>query len=275
MKLPKNQVGGRKEAQLARAGRESQGSDQARVYVPTDAEYVYYHELLQGFFKKLTRWHEIAKEFEVGGAKAYRKLHPGVGDYDEEDYASFFSVRQTRDGFAIRPSASLQYPPPHDLVLDIAAHKSSDISRNRFSSNIRFHSGQAGEQLFLDLDHKPIRNAEIIVFSENEREETSPTRTLVIYTDLASDKPEEEYVGQCYVEYEIKSNTLQIKREEGIVQMSDAYATHLFETIDSLIPGSTALHPRLEYRATLEQVAQRQVPPALRTLPPGRRPIGR
>src|SRR2546430_13681683 len=94
MKLQKKQVGGKIEAApLARVGRESQGSDQARVYVPTDAEYAYYNELLQGYFEKLTRWLDIFKEFQEDISR-----HP-----ENELYASSFLVMETPDGRAIRP----------------------------------------------------------------------------------------------------------------------------------------------------------------------------
>src|SRR5436309_14249551 len=99
MKLQPKKVGGKKEAApLARVGSESQGSDQARVYVPTDAEYAYYHELFQGYFEKLTRWLDIFKKFKEDTPF---DNHPENAHY--EHYVSNFLVIQTPDGRAIRP----------------------------------------------------------------------------------------------------------------------------------------------------------------------------
>src|SRR6266480_80669 len=105
MKLQKTQVGGGKEADLlARVGREPQGSDQARVYVPTDTEYAYYNELLRGYFEKLTRWQDIFKEFQEDISR-----HP-----EYELYASNFLIIETPDGRAIRPDPRDTYENQHN-----------------------------------------------------------------------------------------------------------------------------------------------------------------
>src|SRR5437588_10313426 len=112
MQLPKKQVGGRKEAQLARVGRESQGPDQTRVYVPTDTEYAYYNELLRGYFEKLTRWQDIFKEFQENTSR-----HP-----ENELYASSFLVIETPNGRAIRPDPRDTYENQHNPALVIRGY---------------------------------------------------------------------------------------------------------------------------------------------------------
>ena len=63
---------------------------------------------------------------------------------------------------------------------------------------------------------------------------------------------------------DVRNLTIQIKREEGIAPMSDAYAIHLFNTIDTLIPGDTRPIPQPETRARQETQPPKALPPARR-----------
>jgi len=156
MKPQKNYVGGRKEAQLARVGRESHSSDQEKVYVPTDAEYTYYQELFQGYFKQLTRWQDIFKQFE-------ENISPDPEN--GEHYASNFLIIQTPDGRVIRPDPRNSYETEHnpDLLLrgwndrgNNPNNPSNHHGTNHIRSGIHFYPEIAGKQLFIDADNTTI-----------------------------------------------------------------------------------------------------------------------
>jgi len=242
------------------------GLDQTKIYVPTDAGYNYYTELLQGYFEKLTRWWNITKAFEKDLPCDSEREYPP----DYESYDSGFIVVQTPDGLAIRsePPSLTMFPKNPDLVLRAWTPRTrGDISKNHISSHITFLPGLAGEKLLVDAENARIVSAEFTAIQFTPRGESTLTRNLSIDTELTDDTLSRrtgldyrEYPGKSlYITYLFKDNMLQITRGNGWAPigmsdegMSDAYTTHLFKTIDDILKRATSLTPQTENRAISE-----------------------
>lgn len=263
---------------LARAGSEAHGSDQTKIYVPTDAEYGYYTKLINGFLTQLAPWINIGKAFEEDVKAALRANHPEEevepGTENDEDYHGSFGVFQTPEGSIILPTSytyvkRLKHP---DELMHVFTDRSFQPSRKiSLFARLEISVGPAGKALFTDADNAPIDQIGI----STKRGSAPDFQELSI---SALPNPLGIYRGGmsgCDVLYNFNDGVLAVagkpKRwypprfgDNRKGRMSDAYARWLFDTIGSILDKATVLPPQTETSVS-------EVPPALLALP-GRRP---
>jgi len=140
-----------------------------------------------------------------------------------------------------------------------------------------FTPGEAGKQLFVDTDGKPLERAVINISSDWSYWTNSILKVLLVgalYTSPEMyiweiDKP----VPTQILKFSLQDDTLIVSNnigEFGTILMSDGCATALFDTIDALIPVSTSHMSQTELRGGQEVKPPKALSPARRTRPPGR-----
>ena len=247
------QVGGSKEAPLVVAGSEEVGEQHKKTLTPSDAEYLRYRELLQGFFQKITRWLKIAQA-------------------EENEKSRGFSVFNSDNILSIKPSTTEVWERAEtpNKVLQLRDHKYlNEPEYEIFGEEIIIRSAPAGKHLLIDMDNTPIEEVQIKVQSQfaSTPEDDFSMQELRIMTKVESEIPGANDGRE--VNYFLKGDTLRVSPQLSVYPlMPDEYAVHLFNTIDSLIPGSTS--PILQP----ERIASTEIPTP-RALPPARRRTSR
>jgi hypothetical protein len=151
---------------------------------------------------------------------------------------------------------------------------SGDYRENYIGGDMNFEPGIAGKDLLVDADNTPITRIHIVINSLIPRGESSLKRKLSIISDLTDENPgrgKRVYSIGKHVAYEFQENSLHLLRgKNGAEPMSDEYATHLFETLDKLIPRISSPLPQIESRTRLVTPTPKALPITRRIQPPGR-----
>lgn len=238
MSSKKKLQGGRKEAPLEVVGSNDVAPSQDTSPTTEEKEQQSYRDLLNGFFEKLTRWQEIHED---------KKYHR-----NSDDKFSDFEVLQTSQGLTISPlnensplekDAKWGKVPPNRVLVMTRAINIDDPERHVFNREFIVRPGQAGEHLLVDSEGRPLNKIEIKVAGHK----LARLNSLIISTEYAqyTNTMEDRYKGVDY-------GQIKISRYLWFPLMSDEYATHLFNTIDALIPGSTSPIQQPERRASKE-----------------------
>src|SRR5438270_10707395 len=104
--MPKirKRVGRSKEAQLVVLGSKVVGEQQyKKTLTQSEAEYIRYSELLQGFFQKITRWQKIAQAKE----------------YQENERFRGFSIFNSDNNLSIQPGTTWKGDDPPDKAAQV------------------------------------------------------------------------------------------------------------------------------------------------------------
>ncbi|HYT41772.1 MAG TPA: hypothetical protein VEP90_05460, partial [Methylomirabilota bacterium] len=190
-----------------------------------------------------------------------------------------FDVFSIPNGLYIAPTRDapdFMYDPPNRIlhVIDKTDLDDPELSiAGVFQETFTICPGSEGKQLFVNPDGVPIR--EVTIEVSNQR----PIQSLEIQTKLPHTSQSQRNTYR-HVSYDFREkndilaersplfleNNLRIVRAYSLYDaMTDAYATHLFNTIDGLIPGAPAPH-QSGRRPTPELIrAPRQLPAPRRT----------
>jgi len=117
-----------------------------------------------------------------------------------------------------------------DVILRLSSHVGVDIPEwNEYEKRFTITPGQAGTQRLVDLNGEPFNHIEIAV---DKAEFVGYTQWLSVLARTGN--------GTLAVDY--NDNKQILTRGESPVRdrgvMSNAYASHVFKTIDALIPGT-------------------------------------
>ncbi len=226
------QVEGREEeASLAIVGSSlvDDPQQEEQIFISKKAEYQRYSELLKVFFEKLTRWHEI---FITEGHNELRAFP-----------WSWLRVKSSANGFVIDPDMEYEYPYPPDTILE-AGYNNLNTSEIGNNYHYWFRPGEAGRNFFVDPDGKSLTQVRFHVMDKGNLAELS------ICVDELSPSPENISVlsGNASVVYQLNRQLQIITIDRSTPHhklISEAYASHLFNTIDSLIPQANPQLPEL------------------------------
>ncbi len=187
--------------------------------------------------------------------------------YTENDDTCEFSVFRSDNGFFISPSSSytpwIKQPNSQDKILEVLADKVNPILDNPeegIVKDIFITPGAAGKQFFTDPVGKPLEEVSIKIYDGKNWERTFNDERvftgLIIFADYSS-RPDRTTLRQYRIHKPTQTLIINHKQSNGLEPMSDAYAIHLFNTIDALIPGAQPPTPQNERRTTPEmQIAQ-------------------
>src|SRR6266700_931352 len=133
------QLGGRKEAPLAVGGSGNVAQEQERaVFVPNDAEYHRYSELLKGFFEKLIRLQGVLSAEE----------------YLREEERRSGIVFRLDTGLIMTPVTSKEKYNPANKILKISNFTDRHPKPGLFGTRVFISSAPAGKHLLVDPSGK-------------------------------------------------------------------------------------------------------------------------
>jgi hypothetical protein len=239
---------------------------------PEDREQQYYRELVKSFYATLTRWQALLNEdrFQLSG------------EYQQAKNMQAFDVITTAEGNALVPvpqgdivvyrNRNDQLDEPHDRIMSLLGVTTvfrPDLKR--FEREYRIEPGLAGEQILADINGDQLRRVVVTVSGDTSRIGPLPLDYLHMQgleivaiqgvADFWSPEPEHQ---QHVVYYDLHEPTgkkmVAIRGGGGIKPMSDESATHLFTTIDALIPGTPAATQQLGRRRMPEIARPQQLP---------------
>jgi len=247
------QVGRKKEAPLEVVGSSgSKENEYKKVLTPEDAEYVHYTDLLKGFFQKFARWKEILSAEE----------------YQRNDKKRGFDIFSSSHGTYITPiedksTSPTDFDTQPGRILRVSSMKGLDIPKhNLFTEDFFIFPGAEGRQHFLDPeDSKPLEEIRIHVSNQ-----PPVGRSIKIETTRFAE--DNKHFNYRQADYELQEDRLRISHKYyyyGV--MTDAYATTLLSTIDTLIPHSSTATPN-ERKGGIEP-PKPKLPPAKRRRPTG------
>lgn len=231
-----------------------QQPSQKKILTPTDAEFHRYSELLNGFFEKLSKWQDIFGEYAEpsknrglilssyyqSSYEFERELHFNV------DVQSAFHVLETPYGLKrASPPPFLTPKTPHKVFsasMDSAHERTSLFNATAIKIYFSQRLTDFEKQLLVDLNGVKPTGVEVVVCD-------IPDRLALKYLEVHAELPyDPSQPTDQNVRYELAQGYFKITRGyESIYHnhqpMSDAYAIHLFNTIDLLIPQANAQLP--------------------------------
>lgn len=183
---------------------------------------LYYRKLFQLYFEKFARWQAIA---EAEG------IITGVEEQKIEVFTAPSGLHIAKLG---------EIHPQENKVLELRIVRQENSNHQISTLNLTVTPGDAGAQLFVDVDSNPIKKANIHLLNGRWQQAVEIYATIPPYKS-ATTYPytsSQEIVRKAHFDILMGDFTHYVG-EKGFDTMLPDYATYMFNTIDALIPGST------------------------------------